>query len=221
VDRLRDHDSVVVTLPQGQYLVPASFAARILAVEGMTVALEVENKVETARLTGHVPNAFLTFRHGDSLVGFRGTLHAVQPLGDFRFVVSDQDFRFVVSDQAATRSRSTRINCMTRVAIRRVSGDEPGEEVQGVSVNIASGGLLIEAAGTDAVTGDLIEFRLTHPDDRDAIVAGEATVVRHGDGLVAVAVTPDSADARAALAALVVARSRAALHRDHPPEAGG
>jgi hypothetical protein len=212
VDRLRDHDSVVVTLPQGQYLVPASFAARILAVEGMTVALEVENKVETARLTGHVPNAFLTFRHGDSLVGFRGTLHAVQPLGDFRFVVSDQ---------AATRSRSTRINCMTRVAIRRVSGDEPGEEVQGVSVNIASGGLLIEAAGTDAVTGDLIEFRLTHPDDRDAIVAGEATVVRHGDGLVAVAVTPDSADARAALAALVVARSRAALHRDHPPEAGG
>ena len=212
MNRLRDHDSVVVTLPQGHSLVPASFTARILAVEGMTVALEVERRADTARLSRDVPNAFLTFRHGDALVGFRGTLHAVQPVGDFRFVVSDQ---------AATRSRSTRINCMTRVAIRRLSGDEPGDEVPGVSVNIASGGLLIEAAGTDAVTGDLIAFRLTHPDDPETIVAGEATVVRHGEGLVAVAVTDDSADARAALAALVVARSRAALHRDDAPEAGG
>jgi len=211
VNRLRDHDTVVVTLPHGQYLVPASFTARILAVEGMTVALEVERKAETARLTRDVPSAFLTFRHGDSLVGFRGTLHVVEPAGDFRFVVSDQ---------AATRSRSTRINCMTRVAIRRLSGDEPGEEVQGVSVNIASGGLLIEAAGTDAVTGDLIEFRLTHPDERGSIVAGEATVVRHGEGLVAVAVTDDSVAAHAALAALVVARSRAALHRDDRPQGG-
>ena len=78
VDRLRDHDSVVVTLPRGHYILPTSFAARILAVEGMTVALEVEDKAETARLPDRVPNAFLTFRHADSLVGFRGTL---QPRG--------------------------------------------------------------------------------------------------------------------------------------------
>jgi hypothetical protein len=90
VDRLHDHDNVVVTLPRGHYLVPTSFTARILAVEGMTVALEVENRAETARLTERVPNAFLTFRHGDTLVGFRGTLHAAHPVGDFRFVVADQ-----------------------------------------------------------------------------------------------------------------------------------
>ncbi len=214
MDRLHDHDTVVVTLPRGHYLVPTSFTARILAVEGMTVALEVENKAETARLTDRVPNAFLTFRHSDSLVGFRGTLHAVRPLGDFRFVVSDR---------AATRSRSTRINCMTRVGIRRLSGDVPGEEVQGVSVNIAPGGLLIEAAGTDAVTGDLVEFRMTHPDDHDKLVTGEAMVVRHGDGLVALAVTDENAEARAALGALVVARSRVVLHRSDPvsPDAPG
>ena len=94
VDRLRDHDSVVVTLPRGHYILPTSFAARILAVEGMTVALEVEDKAETARLPDRVPNAFLTFRHADSLVGFRGTLHTARPVGDFRFVVAELlDFR--------------------------------------------------------------------------------------------------------------------------------
>jgi PilZ domain-containing protein len=214
VDRLHDHDAVVVTLPRGHYMVPTSFTARILAVDGMTVALEVDNKAETARLPDQVPNAFLTFRHSDSLVGFRGTLHAARPVGDFRFVVADR---------AATRSRSTRINCMTWVMVRRLSGDEPGDEVQGTTVNIAPAGLLIEAAGTDAVTGDLVEFHLTHPDDHDKIVSGEATVVRHGEGLVAVAVTDDSAEARAVLGALVVARSRAVLHRNDPvgPEAPG
>jgi hypothetical protein len=203
VDRLRDHDAVVIALPRGHYMVPVSITARILAVEGMTVTLEVDNKAETARLPERIPGAFVTFRHGDSLVGFRGTLRAAQPAGDFQFVVADR---------AATRTRSTRINCMTRVSVRRISGDEPGEEVQGVSINIAPAGLLIEVAGTDAVTGDVIEFRLTHPDDRDQTIAGEATVVRHGDGLVAVAVT-DPSPARTALGELVVARSRAALHR--------
>jgi hypothetical protein len=124
----------------------------------MTVALEVENKAETARLPDRVPSAFLTFRHADSLVGFRGTLHAARPVGDFRFVVADH---------AATRSRSTRINCMTRVMIRRVSGEEPGPEVQGTTVNIAPSGLLIEAADTDAVTGDVVEFHLYLPDNHD------------------------------------------------------
>jgi hypothetical protein len=214
VDRLRDHDTVAIALPRGHYLVPMSFTARILAVEGMTVALEVENKAETARLPEQVANAFMTFRHGDSLVGFRGTLHAARPVGDFRFVVADR---------AAKLSRSTRINCMTRVMLRRVSDDESGEEVQGVTVNIAPGGLLIDAAGTDAVTGDLIEFRLTHPDHHDRTIVGEATVVRHGEGLVAVAVADTSTEARAALGALVVARSRAVLHRHDPkgPEGPG
>jgi len=111
---------------------------------------------------------------------------------------------------------------MTRVTITRLAGSERGEEVQGVTVNIAPGGLLIEAAGTDAVTGDLVAFQLTHPDDRDKVVTGEATVVRHGEGLLAVAVT-DGTDAQAELGALVVARSRKALHKSLPsgPEAPG
>ncbi|HEY7259600.1 MAG TPA: PilZ domain-containing protein [Gaiellales bacterium] len=209
MDRLHDHDTVVVTLPRGQYLVPMSFSARILAVEGMTVALEVERSVETGWLGERAPNALLTFRHGNSLVGFRGALHVAQPVGDFRFVVADQ---------VARRSRSTRINCMTPVAIRRVSGEKPGAEVRGVTVNVAPGGLLIDAAGTDAVTGDMVEFHMTHPDDRAKVISGSAAVVRHGDGLVAVAVTDESTDARAALGALVVARSRAALHRHDLPE---
>lgn len=205
MDRLRDHGTVFVTLSRGQYLVPVSLTARVLAVEAMTVALEIEARAETSRLRDSVPNALMTFRHGEALVGFRGTLHAAGPAGDFRFVVADR---------AASRTRSTRINCMTRCAIRRLTpGADPGPEVQGVTVNIAPRGMLIEAAGTDAVTGDVIEFRLTHPDDREQVIAGEAIVVRHGEGLVAVAVSDSSPEARAALAALVVARSRAALHR--------
>jgi hypothetical protein len=206
VDRLHDHDSVVVTLPRS-ILAPITLRARILAVAGMTVTLEAEDRAETARVLESVPNAFLTFRHGDALVGFRGTLHLTRQAGDFRFNVSDQ---------AAIRSRSTRINCMTRIGVRRVSGDEPGEEAQGVTLNVASAGLLIEVAGTDAVTGDVIEFHMNHPDDRGTVISGEAAVVRHGEGLIAVAVTDKSFAARAALGALVVARSRRALHKDDP-----
>jgi hypothetical protein len=206
VDRLHDHDSVVVTLPRS-ILGPITLRARILAVAGMTVTLEAEDRAETARVLESVPNAFLTFRHGDALVGFRGTLHLTRQAGDFRFNVLDR---------AAIRSRSTRINCMTRIGVRRVSGDEPGEEAQGVTLNVASAGLLIEAAGTDAVTGDVIEFNMNHPDDRGTIISGQAAVVRHGEGLIAVAVTDKSFAARAALGALVVARSRRALHKDDP-----
>jgi PilZ domain-containing protein len=209
VHRLHDHDNVVVTLPRGHYLVPMSFTARILAVDGMTVALEIDQRAETARIPDRVPNGLLTFRHGDTLVGLRGTVHPAHPIGDVRFVVADR---------AANRSRSTRINCMTRVMIRRISGEASGSEVQGVTVNVAPGGLLIEASGTDAVTGDVIEFRMTHPDERDKVISGEADVVRHGQGLVAVAVKEESTDARAALGALVVDRSRRALHRDDPAE---
>ena len=152
----------------------------------------------------------MTFRHGDTLVGFRGTLHIPRPV---------RDARFVVADQAARQSRSTRVNCMTRIAIRRVvPGGEAGPEAEGLTINIAPAGLLIEAAETDAVTGDVIAFRLSHPDEPDQVVVGEATVVRHGVGLVAVAISEESTEAHAALAALVVARSRVALHR---PTAGG
>jgi hypothetical protein len=51
--------------------------------------------------------------------------------------------------------------------IRRVSGEEPGPEVQGTTVNIAPSGLLIEAADTDAVTGDVVGFHLYLPDNHD------------------------------------------------------
>ena len=78
VDRLRDHDSVVVTLPRGHYISDVLRGADPRG-RGMTVALEVEDKGETARLPDRVPNAFLTFRHADSLVGFRGTLHTARP----------------------------------------------------------------------------------------------------------------------------------------------
>jgi PilZ domain len=207
VDRLRAHGTVVVTLSRGEYLVPVAFTARILAVEAMTVVLELDAGAETNRLPDRVSSALMTFRHGDSLVGFRGTLHVARPVGDFRFVVADR----VVS-----RTRSTRVNCMTRCTIRRLTPDaDPGPEVRGVTVNIAPGGMLIEAAGTDAVTGDVIEFRLTDPDDRDHVITGEAHVVRHGEGLVAIAVSDSSPEAHGALGALVVARSRARLHREH------
>jgi len=204
VDRLHAHDRVVVTLPR-QLLGAISFRARILAVAEMTVTLEAERRAETMRVLESVPNAFLTFRQGDALVGFRGTLHLTKQAGDFRFVVSDQ---------AAMRSRSTRVNCMTRIGVRRVSGDEPGEETTGVTLNVASAGLLIEAPETDAITGDVIEFHMNNPDERGNVISGEAAVVRHGEGLIAVAVSENSFAARAALGALVVARSRRALHKD-------
>jgi PilZ domain len=204
VDRLRDHESVVITLPQGQYLSPTSFTARMLAHEDRTIALEVENPVDAMRVPERVSNSFLTFRHGDSLVGFRGTLFAVKPAGDFRFVVADQ---------TATQSRATRINCAARVTIKRVAGDG---EAEGTTVNVAPGGLLIDAPAARVETGDVIEFMFWHPDQSGAVLTGRGTVVRQGGGMLAVALSPDSHEAHAGLGALVVARSRAELHRESP-----
>lgn len=206
MDRLHAHDRVVVTMPR-QLLGAISFRARILTVSEMTVMLEAENRAEVTRVLESVPNTFLTFRHGDALVGFRGTLQLTQHAGDFRFVVNDQ---------AAMRSRSTRVNCMTRIGVRRMSGDQPGDEAHGVTLNIAPAGLLIEVLETDAITGDVIEFQMHNPDERGTIISGEAAVVRHGEGLIAVAVSEKSIAARTALGALVIARSRRALHKDDP-----
>lgn len=210
VDRLRNHETVVITLPQGQYLSPTSFTARMLAHEERTIALEIENPLDAVRVPGRVPNAFLTFRHGDALVGFRGTLFAAQPAGDFRFVVADQ---------AAQQGRATRITCAARVALRPISqGADGGEQVEGTTVNIAPGGLLIDAPKARVENGEAIEFQLWHPDRDDTVLSGKATVVRHGGGMLAIALSPDSHEAHAGLGALVVDRSRAELHRRSPAE---
>jgi PilZ domain len=210
VDRLRDHEAVVITLPQGQYLSPTSFGARMLAYEERTIALEVENPVDAVRVPDRVPNSFLTFRHGDSLVGFRGTLFAVPPAGDFRFVVADQ---------TAMQGRATRVKCAARIAIRHACGDDGAHtEAEGTTVNIAPGGMLIDAPQARVATGDVVEFTLWHP-DRAQQVVGVATVVRQGGGMLAVALSADSTEAHAALGALVVAHSRAELHRDSPSQA--
>jgi hypothetical protein len=167
VDRLRNHEAVVITLPQGQYLSPTSFTARVLAHEDRTIALETENPVDAVRVPDRVPNSFLTFRHGDSLVGFRGTLFTAQPAGDLRFVVADQ---------TALKGRATRVTCAARVALRRVSGNSNRTlEAEGKTVNIAPGGLLIEAPAAQVETGDEVEFQLWHPDQTDVVLSGRAT----------------------------------------------
>jgi PilZ domain len=120
------------------------------------------------------------------------------------------------------QGRATRITCAARVELKAVSegGDSAGG-AEGTTVNIAPGGLLIDAPGAQVATGDEVEFTLWHPDQPGTALTGRATVVRHGGGMVAIALTPDSRAAHAGLGALVVSRSRAELHRESPAEMKG
>jgi PilZ domain-containing protein len=209
VDRLRDHETVVVTLPTPGKSARSSFTAKVLAVADATVALQTDVKVDAIYVPDRTTNVFITFRHENALVGFRGTLFAAEPLGDFRFVVSDRD---------VTRRRATRVALDTTIGIRRVLDDSPGEEVEARTVNIAPGGLLLDAPTLGALLGDTVEFRLPFPGRPDVVLTGQGTVVREGDGLVALALAATSTEARAGLGALVIERSRALLHREDAVE---
>jgi PilZ domain-containing protein len=204
VDRLEEHGTVLLSL-NTVYGVRQSLAATVLAISANTVALEALDKSIVLRLADVTRNVIMSFKHGTSLVAFKGTLRTVSPPGDLRFTSVDR--------ASGERTRPTRIDLAAPVTI---FDPLTGVSRDGTTINISIGGFLVEAS-FDLELGRKVEVRMMLP-NRDGQLTSTATVVRRADDLIALRFEAPDDPIRAALAELVIAESRLALKRSRSSE---
>jgi PilZ domain len=184
MDRLRENDTVTINLPvTGRRT--GDFQCTVIAVSSAGAALEPPDAARS--LPPSIEGVMLTFAHGRSLVGLKGTL------------TRDRDIlHFAVADgvQIPPR-RATRIDARLPVAIDHWSGE---------TLNVGADGLLASVELSVDV-GDVVDVALELPD----VVQTRGRVVRHGDGLVAIQFLPDQREARRRVGAFVIEHAAAAL----------
>jgi hypothetical protein len=195
MDRLTEFAVVAVT-PDDPALRSQPFAARVLAVNGRTAALEPLESATTKWLPDEPTDVMMAFDHRHGMVGLKGTLIR-QPSGYLCFAVSDG----IVID----RRRATRAAVQLPVTLRRHAD---GQEARGTTVNISATGMLV-ATELAACVDERVRVTIELGDD--AALAAHAHVARRQDGLVALHLDGNAREAQAALGAIVIERSRAAL----------
>jgi hypothetical protein len=200
MDRLSDYDAVAITLPADAALRDGTFDCRVIAMSGLTAALEPSDRAELLWLPERVEGSFMTFRHERTLVALKGTLTQSGSLSDLRFRVSDGIHM--------PRSRASRSKIVLPIALRRK--DSP-QQIQGLTVDLSSDGILVEST-MDVQPGEELDLALALPGDDEPVDAG-AVVVRESAGLIALKISLSSRDARQQLARFVAENNRAMLHR--------
>ncbi len=210
MDRLNEDDLVLVTIPGHATSAPRfPLECHVLAIAGRTVALEAVHKAATLRLPEVTSGVYLTFRHGNSLVGLKGTLLTDQLPGDLRFLCPEKEGR--------PRSRPTRADVITPVTLRRLDAQLGSE---GVTINMSFGGLLAECDAPFALD-DEVEITLRgglRGSTRTEAIELHGSVRRAGQGLVAVEFDHESAKRHSfELGALVIQERRAARIRTLAP----
>jgi hypothetical protein len=174
MDRLNENDTVTVTLPlSSQGRARRFLDCYVLAVAGRTAALEAVDKSETLRLPDRLENVLMTFRHGNALIGLKGTLVATDVFGEYRFCAHPRE--------GGRRTRATRATVALPARLR-VAGSESFEE--GMTVNVSITGVLIESE-LEASPGEQLEIEL-HAGQHDEALLLRGLVVRTGGGAVAV-----------------------------------
>jgi hypothetical protein len=204
--RLKEFDTVALALPDDGMSRDTSFACRVIAKAGSTVALEPLERAKATWLPERLPGAFIVFRHVGALVALKGVLVQQGSVGDLRFRVTD--------DVAPAKASRTRIHLP--VSLRRT--DLEGDEIQGLSVELSGDALLIRTS-LDAPVGCELEAVLSLPGSDEPIELS-AHVVHAANGLLELEIDGRHRDARARLARFVLERNRAALPRD-PGDADG
>src|SRR5215207_281501 len=167
---------------------------------GNTAALEARDRSEVLWLPERVDDAFMSFRRGRELVGLKGVLTTKDDVGDLRFTVSDGVLQ--------PRRTSSRLEICAPVTLSL-----PGRDKQsgGVTVNVSADGILAESDLSPAI-GDQVEMVLSLPGMDDAL-EGVGTVVRQGDGLLALELPRSQYEVRNKLGMFVLEHNRAALRR--------
>jgi PilZ domain-containing protein len=198
--RLKEFDTIALALPDDGMSHDTSFACRVIAKAGATVALEPLERAKATWLPERLPGAFIVFRHDGALVALKGVLVQQGSVGDLRFKVTD--------DVAPSKASRTRIHLP--VSLRPTDLDV--DEVQGLSVELSGDALLIRTS-LDAPVGSQLDAVLSLPGS-DEPVELRAHVVHAADGLLELEIDARHREARARLARFVLERNRAALPRD-------
>lgn len=195
MNRLRVHDTVVVTVPPGPDARQSGFEAVVLAFSGQTIALQALRKKDIVWLPGSVADTLVTFRGDERLIALRGKLYSVPPIGDLRF-----------AEQSASEPyrRSSRIRFKMAIVVRQ-GASEVGTEY--MTSEISPDGVLISYPGPVAESNRAVSF--ADPSTR-AVVTGRAAMKRAGGGVAELHLPSDpiNAEARRALGGLVIALSR-------------
>jgi hypothetical protein len=200
MDRLSDYDAVAITLPADSSFRDGCFDCKVIALSGLTCALEPNEPGQLLWLPERIEGSFMTFRHDRTLVALKGTLTQSGNLSDLRFRVSD--------GVHLPRSRASRSRIVLPIALRRQGSRQ---QIQGLTVDLSADGILIES-GMDVRIGEGLELALSLPGHDDPVEA-LAAVVRESAGLIAVRIDLGSRDARERLARFVAENNRAMLHR--------
>ncbi len=193
--RLREHDQVILALPDERLLRSADCRLYVVAVFGSVAALHPVHPAALERLPATAEGAYISFWSDGHLVALRGNLLRRENAVQFR-----------VSDGVTLpRRSSTRVEVMAPATMRR----RDGSTGSGVTLDIALDGVLVE---TDLalVRGEEILLSLAMP-TRDQPIEAAARVVRTVDRRAGVAFTSIDQDARRFLAGLIYERSLADL----------
>jgi PilZ domain len=162
VQRLSEIETVTINLPGGR-----DFDCAVIAVAGTTAALRPYG-VAVGKLRGRIDGVLVSFAHRGQLIGLKGS---IRPDGSvLRFSVDDGVHK--------SGRRSTRIPLEVAANLRHAVR---GEQAEGVTINIATEGVLLRSTLAVA-TGDELELELALP----APLQTTGRVVRHADGLLAV-----------------------------------
>ena len=168
MQRLSEIETVTINLPGGR-----DFDCTVVAVAGTTAALRPHGFL-LAKLRGRIDGVLISFVHRGRLIGLKGSL---RPDGEvLRFDVEDGVHK--------SGRRSTRVPVEVAVKLRHLAR---GEESEGVTVNIATEGVLLRSA-LAVETGDRLALEIALPSPLETT----GRVVRHADDLLAVEFARDA-----------------------------
>jgi hypothetical protein len=180
--RLKPYDIVLLAPPLWRSSL-RQIACHVVAVDASEAALEPIAPDDLDRLPVALPDMFMTFTHGGSLVALKGDLIVKSQLagGDRE----TRDVRFRVTDGVHTPAQSARLPLCAPVAVRRIgeSGEKQAEPALTQTVQITPDRLLLEPMSTEVDLGDAFEIELSLPGS-ERPVRGIADVIDAGyDGI--------------------------------------
>jgi hypothetical protein len=204
VNRLAEFAFVAVT-PDDPAVRSQPFAARVLAVNGRTAALEPMDGATSKWLPDDPTDVMMSFEHPHGIVGLKGTLLR-RPSGYLCFAVTDG----IVID----RRRATRAPLQLPVTLRRPASQQ---QTRGTTLNISATGMLV-ATELAARVGERVRVAIDLGGGRS--LAAHAHMTRRHSGLVALHLDRNALEVQQALGAIVIERGRAIL-QDHCGLIGG
>jgi hypothetical protein len=181
--RLKPYDIVLLAPPLWRSNL-RHIACHVVAVDAGEAALEPLDPADLDRLPVALPDIFMTFTHGGSLVALRGDLVVKSQLAGG--VGETPDLRFRVTDGVHRPGHSAQLPMCAPVIVRPISeaGEEEHDAVHAQTIQVTADRMLLEPMTHRFELGDVVETELSLPGSERPI-RGIAAVVDAGfDGVM-------------------------------------